>query len=550
MNSKEKLHPILIEMKKDLKNGAVSRREFLRYASLLGASAATVSTLGGITFPESSVAATVKRGGVLKVSQQIQKIDHPARYTWIMPSNAMRQVLEYMTFTDENNITRPYLCESWSASDDLKTWTFNVRKNVTFNNGDTLTADDCIFTIGQWLDKEVKSSLLGLVGSYLDPAGIEKTGEYQFKLHLKRPEIAVPEHFFMYMAQVVNHRTFDGDIKKAPHGTGPFTLDTYKEGEICILKARKDYWQKGNDGKPLPYIDEIRFIDMGGDLAPQIAALKAGDIDLIDSSDNVGPRIMKAVKNDDHIEVISVTTATTRVLRMRVDIKPWDDNRVRMALKLCQNREKILALAYQGEGTEGEDVHVYPNHPEYCDIPVPKYQPEKAKQLLKEAGYPEGIDVNLAVASEWSDVVRYAEVLKQDAAPAGFRINIQTMPSSQYWEKWTEVDLGITPWTHRPLGTMVLNLAYTSDDDGKPVPWNETRWVDEEFNELLAKASGIYDVKERRKVFCELEKIMQERGPIGIAYWMNLWLCPNKKIKNLLAHPNKYLFLKDIFLDG
>jgi peptide/nickel transport system substrate-binding protein len=550
MRKDEKVHPGVRELKENLDKGMLSRREFLRYATLLGMSAAAASQMIGLTWPKKLFAADIKRGGVLKVSQQVQKIDHPARYSWLMPSNSMRMVFEYMTLTDPDNVTHPYLCESWSASDDLKTWTWNVRKGVKFNNGDPFTADDCIFTINQWINKDVKSSLLGLVGSYLDPTGIEKVNDYQFKLHLKRAEIAVPEHFFQYTAQVLNHRTFEGDMKKAPHGTGPFTLETYKEGEICVVKRRNDYWQKGFDGKPLPYIDEIRFIDMGGELAPQVAALKSAEIDLIDASDNPGPQIMMAVKKDAHINVLPVPTATTRVMRMRVDMKPWSDNRVRMALKLCQNREKILALAYQGEGLQGQDVHVYPKHPEYCKKPIPAYQPDKAKKLLAEAGYPNGIDVNIAVGSEWTDVVRYAEVLKQDAVPAGIRGNIQTMPTSQYWEKWTEVDLGITPWTHRPLGTMVPNLAYIADESGKPVPWNETRWVDKEFSELLAEASGTLDVEKRRKIFCELEEIQMTRGPVGIAYWMNTWMCPNKRLKNVKAHPNLVLLFNEAWLEA
>ena len=113
--------------------------------------------------------------------------------------------------------------------------------------------------------------------------------------------------------------------------------------------------------------------------------------------------------------------------------------------------------------------------------------------------------MEISVGSEWTDVVRYAEVLKQDAAPAGLNIKIKTMPTSQYWEKWTEVPLGITPWTHRPLGTMILNLAYVADDKGKPVAWNETRWVDQEFSKLLAQANGTVDVEARRKIMCKLE---------------------------------------------
>jgi peptide/nickel transport system substrate-binding protein len=550
MRPTERVHPAIRDLKDQLEKGKITRRDFLRYAALLGISTAAAGQMIGLLWPKRAMAAAVKRGGTLKISQQIQKIDHPARYSWLMPSNSMRMVLEYMTWTDSDNITHPYLCESWSASDDLKTWTFNVRRGVTFNNGDTFTADDCMFTIKQWLKEDVQSSLLGLVGSYLDPGGIEKINDYQFKLHLKRPEIAIPEHFFQYSAQVLNHRTFEGDILKKPHGTGPFLLDTYREGEICVVKARKDYWQKGIDGKPLPYIDQIRFIDMGTEMAPQIAALKSGDIDLIDASDNPGPQIMKAVKNDAHIQVMPVPTATTRVLRMRVDMKPWTDNRVRMALKLCQNREKILALAYQGQGLQGHDFHVYPKHPEYCQKPIPNYDPQKAKKLLAEAGYPNGIEVNLAVGSEWTDIVRYAEILKQDAVPAGIRINIKTMPVSQYWEKWTEVDLGVTPWTHRPLGTMVPNLAYIADADGKPVPWNESRWVDPQYSELLNKASGTLDVDERRKIFCKLEEIQMNRGSIGIAYWMNTWMCSNKRLKNVAAHPNLIFLFNQAWIDA
>jgi peptide/nickel transport system substrate-binding protein len=358
------------------------------------------------------------------------------------------------------------------------------------------------------------------MGEYLAPSGIEKVDQYQVKLHLKQAEIAIPEHLFHYPALILNAKTFQGDFIKAPVGTGPYTLESYLPGERCVLKARKDYWQKGTDGQPLPYMDGIEIIDMGTEMAPQIAALKGGEIDYLDLGDVAGVDVLGALRNDPNIQIIPVTSASTRVLRMRVDKKPWDNNKVRTALKICQHHEKILSLAYMNEGLQGQDFHVYQLHPEYCEKPIPKYDPQRAKQLLKEAGYPNGLDVNLAVGT-WPEVVRYAEILKQDAAPAGLRVNIQTMPTSQYWEKWTEVDLGITPWMHRPIGTMVLNLAYIADDAGKPVPWNETRWSDPEFSKLLKEANGILNVDERRKVFCKLEDIQQSRGSIGIPFWRN-----------------------------
>ncbi len=549
MQKNEKLHPAIPDLKVDLDKGKLTRRDFLRYATLLGMSAAAASQMAGLTWPQKAFAAKPVRGGVLKIAGQVHKITHPAQFSWVAPTQVARQVGEYLTFTDGKNITHPYLLENWEVSKDLKTWTLNLRQGVKWNNGDTFIADDVIFTFSQWMNKDVGSSMLGLVGEYLDVTGVEKIDQYTVKLNLKKPEIAVPEHLFHYPAIVLNHRAFKGDFIKSPVGTGPYTLETYLPGERAVVKRRTDYWKKGADGQPLPYMDGMEFIDMGTEMAPQIAALKAGEVDMIDLGDVAGVDVFQAVKDDPNIQIIPVTSASTRVLRMRVDLKPWDDNKVRTALKICQHHEKLLSLVYFNEGLQGQDFHVYQLHPEYCEKPIPKYDPQRAKQLLKEAGYPNGIDVNLAVGT-WPDVVRYAEVLKQDAAPAGFRVNIQTMPTSQYWEKWTEVDLGITPWMHRPIGTMVLNLAYITDADGKPVPWNETRWSDPEFSKLLTEANGLINVDERRKVFCKLEDIQQERGSIGIPYWRNAWYVMRKKVKNVNGVPSLYITFNDAWLEA
>jgi len=548
MRIEDNLNARVHELKQYLEDGKLSRREFVRYATLLGVSFFTALGMAGLPLPRRAFSADVRRGGTMKIATSVQKVTHPAQFSWVEPTNILRQVAEYLTLTDKNNVTHPYLLKNWEASDDLKTWTLNLRKGIKFNNGDELNADDIVFSMNQWLNKDVGSSLLGMMGSYLDPSGIEKSGSHQVKLHLKKAEIAVPEHLFHYPAMILNHKTFEGDFIKAPHGTGPYTLEVYKESERAVLKRRKDYWQKGTDGKPLPYMDSMEFMDMGDEMSPRIAALQAGEIDTIDLATTGGTAVYKALKDDDRVQVKPVGTAQARVLRMRVDLKPWNDNRVRMALKLCQHREKILQLAYFGQGLLGHDFHVSPQHPEYCEKSVPEYNPQKAKELLKEAGYPDGLKVNLAVGSEWTDVVRYAEVLKQDAAPAGFNIVLQTMPTSQYWEKWTEVDLGVTPWTHRPLGTMVLNLAYVKDEEGKPVAWNETNWADDEFTELLEKANGTLDVDKRRKIFCKLEQIQWEKGSIGIAWWQNNWQIVTKRVQNSKPHPTGYMLFNEVWL--
>ena len=552
-------HVYIPELKDLYQNGRISRREFLRNATLLGMSFAGASAFlaaCGPT-PEPTAApvaveptkvpepAGPKRGGTLRSSMQVIRLDHPARYSWVYDANATRHVCEYLTLTDRFNVTHPYLLEKWEASDDVKTWDLYLRQNVTWNNGDDFTAEDVVFTMKEWLNPEVGSSILGLMG-YLQASGIEKVDDYHVRLHLDTGEIAVPEHLFHYPAQILHH-SFEGDIVAQPIGTGPYTLEEYSVGERCVLKRREDYWQMGEDGQPLPYLDEIIYIDQGEDQTAAVTAIKAGQIDNIY---DITPATWEALKDFEGTKVDSVGTARGRILRMRVDKEPWTDNRVRQALKLCQQRQRILDLAFYGEGVIGQDQHVVAGvHPEYAEVPTPEYDPERAKALLAEAGYPDGLDVEIAVATGWPDVVAYAETLKEDAVAAGFNIILNTMPCSQYWDLWTEVDLGITPWTHRPLGTMVLNMAYICDAEGNPVPWNETRWCDDEFSELLTQANGILDVEERRKIMKKLEEIQQERGSIGVSYFFKTWYIFNKKFQNLHSHPTVYDLWNEVWYD-
>jgi len=547
--SGKRTHPRWTELIEAHRKGKISRREFLRLSALIGVSVGTAAIMPPWS-PPFAHASAPRRGGVLKVASVVHKISNPAQISWGKASNILRQVAEYLTVTGTDNITRPLLAEGWRAGEDLKTWTFDLRRGVTFNNGDAFTADDVVFTMKMWLNKDVNSSMLGLVGSYLSAQGIEKTGEYQIKLHLDRPEIGLPEHFFHYPAFILNHRTFEGDFLKAPHGTGPYRLETYEETKIAVLEARSDYWQQGADGKPLPYLDGMTFVEVGTETAPQLAALMSGEVDMIDLADAGSPDLMLAARKAPRLAVRSVTTSQVRVLRMRTDLDPWKDNRVRQAIKLCQRRDKILKLAYFNEGAMGQDFHVYPGHPEYCPQPTPPYQPEKAKALLEEAGYSDGLTVDINVGADWSDVMRFAEILKEDAQPAGLNLKIKPMPVSRYWEKWTEVGLGITPWTHRSLSTMVLNLAYGVDEEGRPVAWNETRWVDPEFLELLNQANGTLDVDRRREIFCKLENIQQERGSIGIPFWQNLWTVSSKRVKGFEPHPNLYMLFNEAYLDA
>ena len=546
MHQGGRLHPAIRDLQSDMKRGKMNRREFLRLATLLGASAATASVLAGCgsltAAPNSSAAATVERGGTMRIGTAVQPIDHPARLAWIEGANQLRQVAEYLTETGPDNITRPWLLERWEPDEALKTWTLYLRQGIAFSDGQVLTADDIVFNFEQWLDPNVGSSMAGLL-SYLNKSGVERLDDRTIRLHLNEPQIGVPEHLFHYPGLILS-RHFEGDFISQPVGTGPFTLVEYVKADRALLKRRPDYWRSGADGQPLPYLDELLYIDL--DPGARVAAMQGGAIDTLFVP---RPSDWEALRNSPGLNIQSVSTAETFVLRMRVDQEPWRDNRVRQALKFCQDRAKILEISYSDQGDLALDAHVAPAHPAYCKKPIPAYDPERSRALLAEAGYPDGLKVRLTTKNDLGEP-KIARLLKKLAAEGGFEIDLNIIEPPRYWSEWTEVNLGLTVWGHRPLDTMALALAYTADEAGQPVAWNETHWVDDEFMALLRQAERTLDVAARRELMCNIEDLMQERGPVGISYWRKTWNITRSDFKNVKTHPTGYDLLYDVWKES
>ena len=210
-------------------------------------------------------------------------------------------------------------------------------------------------------------------------------------------------------------------------------------------------------------------------------------------------------------------------------------------MRLAVDSNAVLQLAHKGLGSVGEHHHVSPIHPEYAKLAPFQRDVAKAKKLLADAGYPNGIDTEIACKPqpEWEPLAVQAMV--EQWKDAGIRVKINLMPSTQFWDVWTKVPFGFTGWTHRPLGTMVLGLAYRTG-----VPWNEAKYSNKDFDSLLTQAEGTLDVPKRREIMAKLEAILQDDGPIVQPLWRSVFTFMDKRVQGFKMHPTQYIFGNEI----
>ncbi len=548
--SERREHPLVAALKGQLADGRIGRRDFLRCVTLLGLSATSALTfaagLGGGAAPSQAAAAQAEmpRGGRLSLGMRLIDVSSPHTYSWIWDSNIARQVCEYLTLTDHNNITRPYLLERWEPSEDLRSWTLTLRRGIAWHNGRELTADDVIWNLRRVLDPALGSSIVGLMQGYMlddaakslwDANAIERLDSHSLRLNCKIPQLAVPEHLFHYPCLVLDPEE-DGRFGPGANGTGAFELTDYEIGNRAVLRARPDYWGEG------PYVDTLEFIDLGDDPTGEIEAMAARRLHGVDIVDIIQ---VEAFSLMEHLQMHEVVTASTGVMRGKVDHAPFDDPRVRQAMRLAVDCRQIQRLVHGDHGAPAEHHHVSPTQPEYVRLPFPERDLEKAKALLAEAGHASGIDLGrVAVGASPSWQFNAVQAIVEQWREAGLRAQIDLMPASDYWAIWDKAPLAFTGWVHRPLGVMTLGLGYRTG-----VPWNESGYSNPEFDRLLLEAEGLVEVEARREVMARLERILQEDGPIVQPLWRSEITFMDKRVRGFHMHPSTYIFGNELAVE-
>jgi peptide/nickel transport system substrate-binding protein len=553
-------NPNIRLLKRELADGKIDRREFLRFATLLGMAVPAAYAFAGLPL-EGSLArraqAAMPSGGTLRLGTRVKSLTDPATYSWGgYDSNVTRQVCEYLTLTDRNNVTHPYLLEKWEASPDLKTWTLTIRDNIKWHNGEDFTADDVLWNLKRLTDPAVGSSFIGLIQDFLlksvpngtdksgkpqtklvwwDANAIEKVDSHTIRLNGRTPQVAIPEYLFHYPALML-YPGEKGVFGVGSQGTGAFTMSEYQIGKVASVRAVKNYWGQ-TVAAPWaggPYLDEIQFIDLGDNMATGISAMASHQVGGLVVTD---PSQAPALKAMPFLKLYTVASAQCAVLRFHVDLKPWTDPKVRMAMRLGLNNASFIELALRGLGTLGQDCHVAPVLPDYGKVPDIDLSIAKAKQLLSEAGYPEGFDTELAVPSDTGWIVAQCQAAVEQWKAIGARVKLNVMPGAEYWNVWTKVPFGCTIWYHRPLGVMLLNLAYRTG-----VPWNESGYSNPEFDQLLNQAGGILEADKRAMVMAKLEGILQTDGPMAQPAFAEAFTFMDKNVMGFDMHPTNYVF--------
>ena len=430
----------------------------------------------------------------------------------------------------------PRLAKSYETI-DARTTRFHLREGVKFQSGRTLSAEDVVWTFNRLKQSPDFKALFEpfAEAKAIDDLTVDLITKGPYPLVLNLATYIFPMDREFYSGTDERGRPKDAIVKHGASfasthasGTGPFVVTEREQGVRLKLKRFVDYWDKASPGN----VDEIVFTPIK-EPATRVAALLAGDVDFIAP---VPPTDLARIKADPCCTLI--TMPSTRVLTFELNqdrVPAFNDKRVRLAMTYALNREGIAEKIMRGLATAAGELSP-PGYAGYDPALVPRFDLAKAKALMQEAGYADGFSVTMmSPNNRYIEDARIAEAVAAMLAKINIKVDLQTMPKAQYWQRFDERagDIMMIGWQSdtQDSANFYEFLAMTPDNATGYGQYNAGNYRNPEVDRLTLQTQTMTDPKARAEVLQKIERILYDDAALLPLHWQHLSWAARKNIR-------------------
>ncbi len=517
----------------------LSRRRLLQLAAAgaftIGGAAALTGcsqARGPVELPHEAASGTPSRGGRLRIARpansRAETLDSAASLSAYEYLGALYNRLVRL---DEEGQPVPDLASDWDVTPDAMRWTFRMRDDVTFHDGRAFTARDAAFTLAHILDPDIGSPQAGVLSSVMSTGGISAPDPTTLVIELDSPHSDLPSLLTAYQCYVVPDGSTLDEIQYSGNGTGPFRLSSFRPGGRGTVEAFDDHFA----GRPV--LDGIDFFSIQ-DTQARVNALMAKQIDLI-SQTNLDFATAQVVAASSAATIARVRNGQWYTIPTLATSPEFTDVRVRQALKLAYEPERILNVAVQGAGTIGNDNPVVPTDAAYLESEHVR-DPERAKALLAEAGHPDGFAFELSTSSLDPVFTPMAVAFANAVSEAGFRVRVRNESADSYYTQvWMIKPAMVTYWyTGRPVDQL-LNQIFRSGSS-----YNESAWANPTFDSVLDAARAEVDPDRRLGHYRDAQELIIREGATITPMFADRLVGLSREVLNYREHGFEFDYLQ------
>ena len=521
----------------------LTRRQLLRAAA---GTAAGVSVLGLAACGGGDEAGTgggggggggaPKKGGVLQLAISDtggpkESLD-PAVQTNVNDGVYTDLLYDALTAQDDEWNVHPVLAESWEPNADVTEWTFKLRQGVKWHDGKPFASKDAAYSISRQLEEDLGSGIYGRLSESLEKGGISTPDDATLVLKLKRPDSLLPLTLSARQGRIVQEGTTD--FSKGI-GTGPFRLKSFTPAKSWEVERNAEYWDADN-----VHLDGVRGVIIT-EQSTKVQSVLSGQSHL---SDNIDFSAAATVKGNANASLMEYKNATYLLVAMDQTKAPFDDPNVRQAVKLAVDRQRVVDAAYQGYGTVTSDVPVPADDPFFPEEVGQRPQDvEQAKQLLADAGYPNGIDLELITSQAYGAMVDLAVAFAQVVEAAGIRVKIKQWPADTFWDQVWLVKPMYTSYYTRRHPNEALSITYTTT-----APWNESKLKSKELDQLVGQGLATADEEEQTRIYQDALTIVANEAGTAIPAFINRLHVAKKNVQGVQLGLQTSMIVKNAHL--